>query len=58
MKISEAISFGAIAISLHIIAISFFLPETLGFKQNGEDGQQETITTSSPLKLTCPDVGL
>ena len=47
MKIFEAISFGAIAISLHIIAISFFLPETLGSNQNGEDGEQETITLSS-----------
>ncbi len=47
MKIFEAISFGAIAISLHIIAISFFLPETFGSNQNGEDGQQKTITLSS-----------
>ena len=47
MKIFEAISFGAIAISLHIIAILFFLPETLGSNQNGEDGEQETITLSS-----------
>ena len=55
MKISEAISFGAIAISLHIIAISFFLPETLGFKQNGEDGEQETITLSS-LSFNASDL--
>ena len=47
MKIFEIISFGAIAISLHIIAISFFLPETLGSNQNGEDGEKETITLSS-----------
>ena len=47
MKVFEVISFGATAISLHIIAISFFLPETLGSNQNGEDGEQETITLSS-----------
>lgn len=47
MKIFEAISFGAIAISLHIIAISFFVPETFGSNQNGEDGEQETIILSS-----------
>jgi protein TonB len=47
MKVFEAIRFGAIAISLHIIAISFLLPETLGSNQNGEDGEQETITLSS-----------
>jgi protein TonB len=55
MKIFEAISFGAIAISLHIIAISFFLPETLGFKQNGEDEEQETITLSS-LSFNASDL--
>ena len=55
MKISEAISFGTIAISLHIIAISFFLPETLGFKQNGEDEEQETITLSS-LSFNASDL--
>jgi len=47
MKIFEAISFGAIALSLHIIAISYFLPETLGPNQSGDDGEQETITLSS-----------
>ena len=55
MKIFEAMSFGAIAISLHIIAISFFLPETLGSNQNGEDGEQETITLSS-ISLSASDL--
>ena len=55
MKIFEAVSFGAIAISLHIIAISFFLPETLGFKQNGEDGEKEIITLS-PLSFSASDL--
>ena len=55
MKIFEAISFGAIAISLHIIAISFFLPETLGSNQNGEDGEQEIITLSS-LSFSASDL--
>ena len=47
MKIFEAISFGAIALSVHIIAISFFLPETLGSDKNGEDKERETLTLSS-----------
>ena len=47
MKVFEAISFGAIALSLHIIALSYFLPETFGPNQSGDDGEQETITLSS-----------
>ena len=48
MKILEAISFGAIALSIHIIAISFVFPEILGSNQKDEDGERETITLSSP----------
>ena len=55
MKIFEAMIFGAIAINLHIIAILFFLPETLGFKQNGEDGEKEIITLSS-LSFNASDL--
>jgi len=33
MKILEVISFGAIALSIHITVIFFFFPETLGSKQ-------------------------
>ena len=47
MKILEAISFGAIALSIHIIAISFVFPEILGSNQKDEDGERETITLSS-----------
>ena len=47
MKIFEAISFGAIALSLHITVISFFVPEIIGSKQKEEDGERETITLSS-----------
>ena len=47
MKILEAISFGAIALSLHITVISFFFPELLSSKQKEEDGERETITLSS-----------
>ena len=47
MKVFEAISFGAIALSLHIIALSYFLPETFGPNQSRDDGEQETITLSS-----------
>ena len=44
MKILEAISFSAIALSIHIIAISFVFPEILGSNQKDEDGERETIT--------------
>ena len=47
MKILEVISFGAIALSLHITAIAFFFPGLLGSKQKEEDGERETITLSS-----------
>jgi TonB family protein len=47
MKILEAISFGVIALSLHITVISFFVPEVIGSKQKEEDGERETITLSS-----------
>ena len=40
MKILEAISFGAIALSLHITVIAFFFPELLGSKQKEEDGDE------------------
>ena len=36
MKILEAISFGAIALSLHITVISLFFPEILGSNQKDE----------------------
>ena len=39
MKILEVISFGAIALSIHIIAISFVFPEILGSNQKDEDGE-------------------
>ena len=55
MKILEAISFGAIALSLHITVISFFLPEILGSKQKEEDGERETITLSS-LSFSASDL--
>ena len=47
MKILEAVSFGAIALSLHLTVISFFFPEILGSNQKDEDGERETITLSS-----------
>ena len=47
MKILEAISFGAIALSLHITVISLFFPEILGSNQKDEDGERETITLST-----------
>ena len=40
MKILEAISFGAIALSLHITVISFFVPEIIGSKQKEEDSER------------------
>ena len=55
MKILEAISFGAIALSIHIIAISFFFPEILGSNQKDEDGERETITLSS-LSFSASDL--
>ena len=55
MKILEAISFGAIALSLHITVISFFFPEILGSKQKEEDGERETITLSS-LSFSASDL--
>ena len=55
MKILEAISFGAIALSIHIIAISFIFPEILGSNQKDEDGDRETITLSS-LSFSASDL--
>ncbi len=55
MKILEAISFGAIALSIHIIAISFVFPEILGANQKDEDGERETITLSS-LSFSASDL--
>lgn len=55
MKIAEAISFGAIALSIHIIAISFVFPEILGSNQKDEDGERETITLSS-LSFSASDL--
>ena len=55
MKILEAISFGAIALSLHITVISFFFPEILGSKQKEEDGERETITLNS-LSVSASDL--
>ena len=55
MKILEAISFGAIALSLHITVISFFFPEILGSKQKEEDGERATITLSS-LSVSASDL--
>ena len=47
MKILEAISFGAIALSLHITVISFFFPEILGSNQKEDENERETIILSS-----------
>ncbi len=55
MKVFEAISFGAIALSLHITVISFFFPEIFGSKQKEEDGERETITLSS-LSVSASDL--
>ena len=55
MKILEAISFGAVALSIHIIAISFVFPEILGSNQKDEDGERETITLSS-LSFSASDL--
>ena len=55
MKILEAISFGAIALSINIIAISFVFPEILGSNQKDEDGERETITLSS-LSFNASDL--
>ena len=55
MKILEVISFGAIALSLHITVISFFFPEILGSNQKEEDGEIETITLSS-LSFSASDL--
>jgi len=55
MKIIEAISFGAIALSIHIIAISFVFSEILGSNQKDEDGERETITLSS-LSFSASDL--
>ena len=54
MKILEAISFGVIALSLHITVISFFVPEVIGSRQKEEDGERETITLSS-LSFSASD---
>ena len=55
MKILEAISFGAIALTIHIIASSFVFPEILGSNQKDEDGERETITLSS-LSFSASDL--
>ena len=55
MKILEAINFGAIALTIHIIAISFVFPEILGSNQKDEDGERETITLSS-LSFSASDL--
>jgi len=55
MKILEAISFGSIALSLHITVISFFVPEIIGSKQKEEDGERETVTLSS-LSVSASDL--
>ena len=55
MKILEAISFGAIALSLHITVISFFVPEILVSNQKDEDGERESITLSS-LSFSASDL--
>ena len=55
MKILEAISFGAIALSLHITVISFFFPEILGSNQKDEDGERDAITLSS-LSFSASDL--
>ena len=55
MKVLEAISFGAIALSIHIIAISFVFLEILGSNQKDEDGERETITLSS-LSFSASDL--
>ena len=47
MKILEAISFGAIALSLHITVISFVFPEILGSNQKEDESERETIILSS-----------
>jgi len=47
MKILEAISFGAIALSLHITVIAFFFLETPGSDQKEEYGKRETVMLSS-----------
>ena len=54
MKILETIIFGAIALSLQITVISFFVPEVIGSKQKEEDGERETITLSS-LSFSASD---
>ena len=46
MKILEAISFGAIALSLNITVISFFFLETPGSDQKEEYGKRETVMLS------------
>ena len=55
MKILEAVSFGAIALSLHLTVISFFFPEILGSNQKEEDGEIEAITLSS-LSFSASDL--
>ena len=55
MKILEAISFGAIALSLNITVVSFFFPEILGSNQKEEDDERETITLSS-LSFSAADL--
>jgi len=47
MKVLEVISFGAIALSLHITVISFFFLETPGSNQKEEYGEQETVMLRS-----------
>ena len=55
MKLLEVISFGAIALSLHITVISFFVPEIIGSKQKEQDGEREIITLSS-LSFSASDL--
>ena len=54
MKILEAISFGAIALSLHITVVSFFFPEILGSNQKEDESERETIISVSYTHLTLP----
>ena len=55
MKILEAISFGAIALSLHITVISFVFPEILGSNQKEDESERETIILSS-LSFSASDL--
>jgi len=55
MKILEAISFGAIALSLHITVVSFFFPEILSSNQKEDESERETIILSS-LSFSASDL--